>query len=113
MKTTLSIEAGLAHQAEDLNRYRSVLHEDIFPQFKARVQRDNHQAKTGYDITRGEHLYEILCNEFMKAGPDATPASPTKPPTTDQPPRHPPPLDALLTIERQLAEAIRNATPTP
>ena len=64
-KPTFSIEEGIACQTYDLRLWKSVLTEDSYNRLEVIAKENNHTATSGYDICRGQSLYEIICNKIM------------------------------------------------
>lgn len=56
----LTIEAGIAIQSQQLARWASVLNAEAFAALFIAATKDNHKARTGYDICRGDSLTGII-----------------------------------------------------
>lgn len=52
----LSVEEGIEIQTNQLHKWEQLLKPEIFAWLKERVTKDNHLAKTGYDIKRGVNI---------------------------------------------------------
>lgn len=64
MSIELTIETAIQIQTEQLNRWKVVLSALAFEQLVDIVTKDNAKAKSGYDIVRGDTMYEIIMNRI-------------------------------------------------
>lgn len=54
------VAAGLQLQIEHLTQWSKVLNANAFHQLYQQATKDNHKARTGFDICRGDQLREIV-----------------------------------------------------
>lgn len=57
-----TVEDGINVQTEQLNNWGKVLIPEVFDALKEYATRNNHLAKTGYDIIRGSDLSNYVHN---------------------------------------------------
>ena len=60
MKDTLTVQEGIAIQANDLAKWSHRLNSETFQKLFQIVTKDNRKAETGYDIIRGDRITHIL-----------------------------------------------------
>lgn len=60
-----SIERGIATQDSQLKEWESVLLPEVAKKLREWAEATNSQAKTGYDIRRGQDLGVYIHNELM------------------------------------------------
>lgn len=60
-----SIERGIAVQDSQLKEWESVLLPEVAKKLREWAESKNDQAKTGYDIVRGQDLGIYIHNELM------------------------------------------------
>jgi len=58
----LSVEKGIEIQTEQLARWKTKLKTKVYNALVERALRDNHNAKSGYDIFRGTDLDFFVAN---------------------------------------------------
>ena len=61
-----TIEQGLQVQTIQLNEWKSLLKSKVFEKLKKEVTKDNHLAKDGFDIVRGNSIDNILINKVLR-----------------------------------------------
>ena len=61
-----TIEQGLQVQTRQLNEWKSLLKSKVFEKLKKEVTKDNHLAKDGFDIVRGNSIDNILFNKVLR-----------------------------------------------
>ena len=61
-----TIEQGLQVQTIQLNKWKSLLKSKVFEKLKKEVTKDNHLAKDGFDIVRGNSIDNILINKVLR-----------------------------------------------
>ena len=61
-----TIEQGLQVQTRQLNEWKSLLKSKVFEKLKKEVIKDNHLAKDGFDIVRGNSIDNILFNKVLR-----------------------------------------------
>ena len=61
-----TIEQGLQVQTRQLNEWKSLLKSKVFEKLKKEVIKDNHLAKDGFDIVRGNSIDNILINKVLR-----------------------------------------------
>ena len=61
-----TIEQGLQVQTIQLNEWKSLLKSKVFEKLKKEVTKDNHLAKDGFDIVRGNSIDNILFNKVLR-----------------------------------------------
>lgn len=62
MKNELSVEQGIEIQTFHLEKWKTVLKEEVFQDLKTWATSTNNEAKTGYDIRRGNDLDNYIGN---------------------------------------------------
>jgi hypothetical protein len=69
MNYELSVESGIEIQATHLEKWEQVLKSEVFEDLKAWATSTNNEAKTGYDIRRGNTLDNYIGNyQYYKEG---------------------------------------------
>lgn len=61
-----TIEQGLQVQTRQLNEWKILLKSKVFEKLKKEVTKDNHLAKDGFDIVRGNSMDAILFNKVLR-----------------------------------------------
>lgn len=57
-----TVNDGIKVQTEQLFRWKSVLIPEVYDSLEEYAKRNNHKAKTGYDICRGSELDCYVAN---------------------------------------------------
>ena len=69
MNYELSVESGIEIQADQLKKWEQILKSEVFEDLKAWATSTNNEAKTGYDIRRGNALDNYIGNyQYYKEG---------------------------------------------
>lgn len=61
-KTVFPVAEGIEVQQAHLALWAQVLKPEVMERLRLRVERDNCRAVTGWDVCRGDAIYEILAN---------------------------------------------------
>jgi hypothetical protein len=61
----LSVEEGIAIQDRHLEGWKTILKEEVYEALEEYAKRTNHEARTGYDIRRGNVLDNYIGNYML------------------------------------------------
>ena len=65
MRPELTIEEGIKIQSKHLEEWKTILIPEVYEALSEYATRDNHQAKSGYDICRGSRLDNYIGNYML------------------------------------------------
>jgi len=65
VSTLNTVADGIKYQAEQLARWKTVLIPEVYAALEEYATRNNHEAKSGYDVRRGVDLDNYIGNYML------------------------------------------------
>jgi len=60
-----TVEEGIKYQMERLAKWKTVLIAEVYVALEEYATRNNHEAKSGYDVRRGDDLNNYISNYML------------------------------------------------
>ncbi len=64
-KKEFTVADGIKYQAEQLAKWKTVLIPEVYAALEEYATRNNHEAKSGYDVRRGVDLDNYIGNYML------------------------------------------------